>query len=37
MLFCDGHVAFIKDTVNPTVWRAISTRAGGETVSGDAY
>ncbi len=37
LLFCDGHAAFIKDTVNLAVWRAISTRAGGETVSGDAF
>ena len=37
LLFCDGHVAFVKDTVNPLTWRAISTRAGGEVLSGDAY
>ncbi len=37
LLFCDGHVGFVKDTVNPTTWRAISTRAGGEVVSGDAF
>ncbi len=37
VLFCDGHVAFVKETVNPATWRAISTRAGGETVSADAY
>jgi prepilin-type processing-associated H-X9-DG protein len=37
LLFCDGHVAFIKDSVNLLTWQAISTRGGGETVSGDAY
>jgi prepilin-type N-terminal cleavage/methylation domain-containing protein/prepilin-type processing-associated H-X9-DG protein len=37
LLFCDGHAAFIKDTVNPATWRALSTRAGAEAVSGDAY
>lgn len=37
LLFCDGHVAFIKDSVNLLTWRAVSTRAGGETVSADAY
>ncbi len=37
LLFCDGHVAFMKDSVNLLTWRAVSTRAGGETVSGDAY
>ncbi len=36
LLYCDGHAAFIKDSVNPAPWRAISTRAGGETISGDA-
>ncbi|QDV69720.1 Type II secretion system protein G precursor [Rosistilla carotiformis] len=30
--FCDGHVAFISETVNMTVYRAISTREGGEVV-----
>ncbi len=37
LLFCDGHATFIKDTVNPMTWRAISTRAGGEVVSADAF
>jgi hypothetical protein len=37
LLFGDGHVAFIKDAVNPVIWRAIATRAGGEVVSGDAF
>ena len=37
LLFCDGHVAFVKDSVNPAAWRALSTRAGGEVLSGDAY
>jgi prepilin-type N-terminal cleavage/methylation domain-containing protein/prepilin-type processing-associated H-X9-DG protein len=36
LLYCDGHVAFIKDTVNPPTWRAVSTRAGGEAISADA-
>ena len=35
--FADGHVAIVKDAVSPAVWRAISTRAGGEVVSADAY
>jgi prepilin-type processing-associated H-X9-DG protein len=37
VLFCDGHVQFVKDSVNVTTWRALGTRALGETVSGDAY
>ena len=28
LLYCDGHAAFIKDSVNPAAWRAISTRRG---------
>jgi prepilin-type N-terminal cleavage/methylation domain-containing protein/prepilin-type processing-associated H-X9-DG protein len=37
VLFCDGSVKFIKDTVNLGTWRAISTKDGGEVVSGDAF
>jgi prepilin-type N-terminal cleavage/methylation domain-containing protein/prepilin-type processing-associated H-X9-DG protein len=36
LLYCDGHVAFVKDTVNLGIWQAIATRAGGEVVSADA-
>jgi prepilin-type N-terminal cleavage/methylation domain-containing protein/prepilin-type processing-associated H-X9-DG protein len=36
LLYSDGHAAFLKDSVNPALWRAISTRAGGEIISGDA-
>jgi len=34
-LFADGHVAFVKNSVSPTLWRAISTRSGGEAESTD--
>jgi prepilin-type N-terminal cleavage/methylation domain-containing protein/prepilin-type processing-associated H-X9-DG protein len=37
MLLCDGHVAFARDTVSPSVWRCLSTRSGGEVISADAY
>ena len=37
VLFCDGHVAFAKNTVAVTVWRALATRNGGEVVSSDAF
>jgi len=37
VLFCDGHVQFLKDSVNPMAWRALSTRNGGEVVSADAF
>ena len=30
--FADGHVQFVSDTVDRTVWQAISTIAGGEVV-----
>jgi len=36
VLFCDGHVQFIKDTIDLETWRALSTRRGGEVVSADA-
>jgi prepilin-type processing-associated H-X9-DG protein len=37
VLFCDGHVQFVKDTVSPDTWRAIATRSGGEVVSADSF
>jgi hypothetical protein len=36
LLCCDGHVIFIKNAIDPRIWQAISTRAGGELVSADA-
>jgi prepilin-type N-terminal cleavage/methylation domain-containing protein/prepilin-type processing-associated H-X9-DG protein len=35
--FLDGSVKFIKNSVNPPAWWAISTKAGGEVVSADSY
>lgn len=32
-LFCDGHVQFVKNSVNPTVWQGIGSENGGEVVS----
>ena len=37
VLYCDGHVAFIKDAISLSTWRALSTRAGGEVISSDSY
>lgn len=37
VLFCDGHVQFIKDSVSLPTWRALATRSGSESVSADAY
>ena len=34
-VFADGHVAFLSDSISETVFRALSTRSGGETVSSD--
>jgi prepilin-type N-terminal cleavage/methylation domain-containing protein/prepilin-type processing-associated H-X9-DG protein len=31
--FGDGHVQFVSDNINLTIYRSLSTRAGGETVS----
>ena len=37
MLFADGSVHFIKNTVNAMTFRALGTVAGGEVISADAY
>src|SRR5262249_29994798 len=34
-LFGDGSVRNINDTIDPRVWQALGTRAGGEAISGD--
>ncbi|WP_337177175.1 DUF1559 domain-containing protein [Paludisphaera sp.] len=36
VLFCDGSVRFVKDSVAVPTWRAIATRNGGEVVSSDS-
>jgi prepilin-type N-terminal cleavage/methylation domain-containing protein/prepilin-type processing-associated H-X9-DG protein len=35
--FIDGSVRFIKDSISPTTWRALATKAGGEVISADSY
>jgi prepilin-type N-terminal cleavage/methylation domain-containing protein/prepilin-type processing-associated H-X9-DG protein len=37
LLFGDGSVKFVKETVALPVWRALSTRNGGEVVGGADY
>ena len=36
-LLCDGSVRFIKESVNPSIFSYLSTRAGGEVVSADQF
>jgi prepilin-type processing-associated H-X9-DG protein len=35
--FADGHVQFLKASVNPSTYNALGSRAGGEVISSDAY
>ncbi len=34
-VFCDGHVQFLSDIIDMKVYRALSTRSGGETIPAD--
>ena len=36
-LIADGHVQFIKNTINVVVWQGLGSRNGGEVISSDAY
>jgi prepilin-type N-terminal cleavage/methylation domain-containing protein/prepilin-type processing-associated H-X9-DG protein len=36
-LFCDGHTAPVRRSVDLRVWRALATRAGGEVVTPDSF
>jgi prepilin-type processing-associated H-X9-DG protein len=36
-LFLDGHVLFIKDSINLPTFRALATISGGEVISADAF
>lgn len=33
VLYCDGHVQFVSDSIERVIWRAIGSRNGGEAVS----
>jgi prepilin-type N-terminal cleavage/methylation domain-containing protein/prepilin-type processing-associated H-X9-DG protein len=36
LLLMDGSVRFVKDAMNPGLWNALGTRAGGEVIGADA-
>jgi prepilin-type N-terminal cleavage/methylation domain-containing protein/prepilin-type processing-associated H-X9-DG protein len=37
VLFGDGHVAFLKNSINPLTMRGLVTLSGGEVLSSDSY
>ncbi len=37
MLFGDGSVKFLKDSISLQTYRALGTRNGGEVVSSDSF
>ena len=37
MLFADGSVHFLKNSINQVTWQALATRAGNEIISADSY
>ncbi len=37
VLFADGGVRFIQDSIQARTWMALGTRAGGEVISSEAY
>jgi prepilin-type processing-associated H-X9-DG protein len=36
-LLCDGHVQFIKNSINVIVWQGLGSRNGGEVIGADAF
>jgi prepilin-type N-terminal cleavage/methylation domain-containing protein/prepilin-type processing-associated H-X9-DG protein len=37
VLFCDGSIKFIKNTISYPTWWALGTKANGEVISSDSY
>ena len=36
VLMADGHVSFVKDSINQRTWWGLGTIAGGEVISSDS-
>ena len=36
-LMSDGHVQFMKNSINLLIWQGLGSRNGGEVISSDAY
>jgi hypothetical protein len=36
-LFVDGHIQFIKNSINIQTWRALSTISNGEVLDASSY
>jgi prepilin-type processing-associated H-X9-DG protein len=36
-LLADGHVQFMKNSINVVTWQALGTRNGGEVISADSF
>ena len=36
-LMADGHVQFVKNTIQVNVWQALGSRNGGEVISSDSF
>ena len=37
VMFADGSVHFVKNSINPQTWMALGTRANSEVISADSY
>ncbi len=37
VMFADGSVRFVKDSINPQTWMALGTKSNGEVISSDSY
>jgi prepilin-type N-terminal cleavage/methylation domain-containing protein/prepilin-type processing-associated H-X9-DG protein len=37
VMFADGSVRFVKDSINPQTWMALGTKSNGEVITSDSY